>query len=482
MREMKGGVDAAPPAPGGAHAGQFFLEEALLCDRVADFLNQGLLAGDALVVIATPAHRQTLTAALTTAARPTDRAAGFDIADLCARRQLILLDADEILAKFMVGDSPDWDRFQHVMEEVLDRGDRSRQRQRLRVYGEMIDVLWKSGNPQAAIRLEEMWNDLVRGHSLELLHAYAMGSFYMSQVDAQGMATKPPADEGLERTTRELVAEISARKKLEVELRRFIRDRRRTEHEARAAAARMAELQNATARMATALDVVAVGEILLSVSERVLGARAGVFYLPDEQGRYCLQATHGGLAETVKEWSVLPLDSSLPLATAITSAAPVWIEEYPVRLPVQRKGNATPPQAGPTGDHKGGDLQAVVAMPILQGTRVLGGFGLSFGAARKFEEGERRWLESFASQCGLAIERARLYEGEQRARAEAETLFRIAASLNSTQLDRAAIVQCVTDQATAMVGAEVGAFFYNAPNQEGGAELLYTMSGAPAEA
>ncbi|MEP6654968.1 MAG: GAF domain-containing protein, partial [Myxococcales bacterium] len=518
MREMKGGFNPAPPVSGSAYAVQFFLDEALLCDRVADFLYQGLLAGDALVVIATPAHRQTLTAALTTAltARPTDKAAGFDIADLLARRQLVLLDAEEMLTKFMVGDSPDWDRFQQAVEEVLDSSDRSRPRQRLRVYGEMVDVLWKNGNPQAAIRLEEMWNDLVRDHRLDLLHVYVMGSFYMSRVDAPGEhgehgkhrmpatdgqhhhieptphvgsasgerasgTVNPPTDEALERTTLELAAEIAARKKLEVELRRSIRDRRRTEHEARATAARMAELQNATARMATALDVIAVGEILLSVSERVLGARAGVFYLPDEQGRYCLQATQG-VPEAVQEWSVLPLDSSLPLATAITSATPVWIEEYAPRLPVHSKGDATPPQAGPTGDHSGGDLQAVVAMPILQGTRVLGGFALNFGATRKFEEGERRWLESFASQCGVAIERARLYEGEQRARGEAETLFRIAASLNSTQLDRAAIVQCVTDQATAMVGAEVGAFFYNAPNQEGGAELLYTMAGAPAEA
>jgi hypothetical protein len=49
----------------------------------------------------------------------------------------------------------------------------------------MVDVLWREGNPQAAIRLEEMWNDLGRSHSFTLLCAYVMGNFFKERHGEQ---------------------------------------------------------------------------------------------------------------------------------------------------------------------------------------------------------------------------------------------------------------------------------------------------------
>ena len=52
----------------------------------------------------------------------------------------------------------------------------------------------------------------------------------------------------------------------------------------------------------------------------------------------------------------------------------------------------------------------------------------------------------------------------------------------ASQLDVRGLVQAVTDAATAVSGAEFGAFFYNTTDENGDSFLLYTLSGAPRDA
>jgi len=61
-----------------------------------------------------------------------------------------------------------------------------------------------------------------------------------------------------------------------------------------------------------------------------------------------------------------------------------------------------------------------------------------------------------------------------------ETLNRIGAVLGS-ELDLAKLVQLLTDEATALCGAQFGAFFYNVTNESGESYMLYTISGVPRE-
>lgn len=62
-----------------------------------------------------------------------------------------------------------------------------------------------------------------------------------------------------------------------------------------------------------------------------------------------------------------------------------------------------------------------------------------------------------------------------------ETLQRIGGLLVS-ELEIDAIVQTVTDEATALAGADFGAFFYNVLDEQGGSYMLYALSGASREA
>ncbi len=61
------------------------------------------------------------------------------------------------------------------------------------------------------------------------------------------------------------------------------------------------------------------------------------------------------------------------------------------------------------------------------------------------------------------------------------TLERVGAAITG-ELERGALVQLVTDEATRLTGAQFGAFFYNVVSDAGEAYTLYTISGVPREA
>ena len=61
--------------------------------------------------------------------------------------------ADEVLNRFMVGNGPDAERFEDTINPILDKAAGSRKRL-VRIYGEMVDVLWSSGREDAALSLE----------------------------------------------------------------------------------------------------------------------------------------------------------------------------------------------------------------------------------------------------------------------------------------------------------------------------------------
>lgn len=63
---------------------------------------------------------------------------------------------------------------------------------------------------------------------------------------------------------------------------------------------------------------------------------------------------------------------------------------------------------------------ALAVLPLSIDTRVLGVVVLGFAGPREFPPAERAFLEAIARQCAQALDRARLYEAEHAARADAE--------------------------------------------------------------
>jgi len=111
-------------------------------------------------------------------ASPTHCARGVDVDRLVAAGDLLLVDAKEMLATFMVDGQPDANLFLEHATKAIERLCRGRKDCTVRAYGEMVDLLWKDDRHVAAIVLEMLWNKLAASASFSLLCGYAMGNFY----------------------------------------------------------------------------------------------------------------------------------------------------------------------------------------------------------------------------------------------------------------------------------------------------------------
>ena len=83
-------------------------------------------------------------------------------------------DADEVLNRLMVGNRPDAECFEDTIHPILDKA-AGRRKRLVRIYGEMVDVLWSSGREEAALSLEILWHQLIAGRKCSLLCGYASG-------------------------------------------------------------------------------------------------------------------------------------------------------------------------------------------------------------------------------------------------------------------------------------------------------------------
>jgi signal transduction histidine kinase len=164
-------VDRTHPA----HVVQFYGEDGFLLDELSRFIGTALGAGEAAVVIATKEHRGGLDHRL--------NAWGLDTTAAVLQGRYIALDAADTLAKIMLAGQPDPALFIEVVGSVIAKalvavGGEPR---RIAAFGEMVALLWAEGRPEAAIHLEQLWNDLAQSHSFSLRCAYPMSSFYREE-------------------------------------------------------------------------------------------------------------------------------------------------------------------------------------------------------------------------------------------------------------------------------------------------------------
>ena len=180
-------------------------DDRLLTHNVGRYLSAGLRRGDGLLVIATPEHRHTLV-------RQLSPEPGYAKAILESR--LVFLDAETTLSRFLVNGWPDRRLFRSVVGEAL-RGVQSRAGHTgVRAYGEMVGLLWKSGEQAAAIELEKLWNQLLASSDACLFCAYPIDvfgpDFQQSKLDELLCAHTHllPVDQGLESALNRAMDEV----------------------------------------------------------------------------------------------------------------------------------------------------------------------------------------------------------------------------------------------------------------------------------
>jgi hypothetical protein len=160
-RQAQCAADLSAPA----HAVLFYADHEL-SPVAGSYLAEAVRDGGVAIVVATPDHRAWIN----------DRVAraGFDLAAIQAEGSYLVLDAHETLSRFMVGGAPDPQAFRDTLAPVLAHA--ARRRRPVRVFGEMVAVLWGAGLPAAAVELEHLWNEAIAEHGFELLCAYPVGA------------------------------------------------------------------------------------------------------------------------------------------------------------------------------------------------------------------------------------------------------------------------------------------------------------------
>ena len=153
------------------HAVQLYSDDAFLLEILTGFIGGALSAGDGALIVATRAHAHSLEQSL--------RQRGLDTGMAIRQGRYIVLDARELLPRFMVNDSVDEGRFTEVIRTALtqirDAGPQANRR--IAVFGELVALLWAEGKMQEAIRVEKLWNKLAEEHRFFLLCAYPVTGF-----------------------------------------------------------------------------------------------------------------------------------------------------------------------------------------------------------------------------------------------------------------------------------------------------------------
>ena len=160
-----------------SHAVHFYERDVDLAERVVAFIGEALLAGEAAVIVASEAHREEFVRRL--------RAMNIDVEAERAAGKLAVFDAAGTLAQLMVDGVPNPQLFRLIVGGVIGAAcSRGPRQMPVRAYGEMVDILWRAGKREAAIALEELWNDLAKDYRFDLLCGYGIDAF--SEASAGG--------------------------------------------------------------------------------------------------------------------------------------------------------------------------------------------------------------------------------------------------------------------------------------------------------
>lgn len=150
-----------------SHLVEIFYADERLIEGVADFLAEGFVEGCACIAVVTPAHRALIEVAL--ASR------GHDSDELIAGYRYIVMDARTTLASFRCDGAFDVAEFHRSLGQLIALA--ASGGRRVRIVGEMVALLAETGEGNAVIELEEMWNDLSRDHPFTLYCVYPASVF-----------------------------------------------------------------------------------------------------------------------------------------------------------------------------------------------------------------------------------------------------------------------------------------------------------------
>ncbi len=146
------------------HFVQFYESDDALIRSLRRLISQALADGGATIVIATRSHFEQLERAL--------GAQGVDLEGARLDGRFVTMRAEEVLPQLLIDDWPASGLFASVVEPLVAAATATHDK--VYIFGEAVGLLWEQGLHGAALRLEELWNELQRKYSFSLFCAYPM--------------------------------------------------------------------------------------------------------------------------------------------------------------------------------------------------------------------------------------------------------------------------------------------------------------------
>ena len=164
--------DASVEKAAHRHEVQSHSDDALLLDTFARFIAVALKSGRAAIIVITESRSDGLVSRL--------KAQGLDVDAATQQGTYIQLDVDKTFSTFMVNDMPDAARFFPVVGSLIEAAAKAARQPHhgVVVCGEGTSVLWAAGKADAAIRVEQLWNEVGKTFGLDILCGYALSTFH----------------------------------------------------------------------------------------------------------------------------------------------------------------------------------------------------------------------------------------------------------------------------------------------------------------
>jgi DcmR-like sensory protein len=151
------------------HIVQLYQDQDFLNRAVCRFAGAALANGEGIILVPTLAHWNAI--------RPRLEGEGVDVEAARKRGQLTVVDADELLPRFMLGAVPDSALFFGLAGDIIGQARAEGRYRTVRWWGEMVNVLWERGDAAASMNLEDLFEDLGRNHDVALFCSFLMDNF-----------------------------------------------------------------------------------------------------------------------------------------------------------------------------------------------------------------------------------------------------------------------------------------------------------------
>ena len=158
-------VDAAPRD----HIVQLYQDQDFLNRAVCRFAGAAIANGEGIILVPTLSHWN--------AFRPRLEAEGVDVEAARERGQLTVVDADELLPRFMRDGMPDSPVFLGLAADVIRQARAGGRYGTVRWWGEMVNVLWERGDVAASMNLEDLFDQLGEEQDVALFCSFLMDNF-----------------------------------------------------------------------------------------------------------------------------------------------------------------------------------------------------------------------------------------------------------------------------------------------------------------